>query len=121
MQAEYKLTLPWAPSVNTYYRRSGHTIHMSVKGRKFKEAVKAQLIGERLHKEGITERLRIRIELCPPNLRKFDIDNRVKPILDALQAGGLFVDDEQIDHISIKRGAIDGDKQGYCVVQLAEL
>lgn len=41
--------------------------------------------------------------------RKCDIDNRIKPLLDALTACGIWGDDSQVDVIAIKRG--DKDKE----------
>lgn len=116
MKPTYEMVLPWPPSLNTYYRRAGHTIHLSQKGRAFKMAVIQQLKAVRLHREAIADRLKVRIELYPPNRRKFDIDNRIKPVLDALQNGGLIVDDEQVDDVGAKRKPIDQDKKGFCRV-----
>ncbi|WP_178862089.1 RusA family crossover junction endodeoxyribonuclease [Thiomicrorhabdus cannonii] len=118
MLASYQITLPWAPSANTYYRRAGQHIHLSLKGRQFKAAVAQVLQAQGLHRERISHRLRVRIELYPPNRRKFDIDNRIKPLLDALQHGGLFVDDEQIDRLAVARGDIDPERAGYCLVSI---
>lgn len=118
MGADYQITLPWPPSANTYYRRSGRHIHLSNKGRKFKMDAMATLKSLRLDAEQITERLTVRMELHPPNRRKFDIDNRIKPVLDALQRGGLIVDDEQIDDLRIKRGDHDTERRGFVIISL---
>lgn len=116
--ARYEITLPWVPSVNTYYRRAGNHIHLSDKGRAFKKEIAQQLKAMRLHNEAIKDRLKVRIELTPPNRRKFDIDNRIKPLLDALQDAGLFADDEQIDSLNVERMAIDPENKGYCLVKV---
>lgn len=116
MQQSYEMQLPWVPSVNTYYRRAGNHIHLSKQGRAFKNNVANQLKELNLHGEGIEHRLRVRVELYPPNRRKFDIDNRIKPLLDALQHGGLIADDEQVDRLTVVRKPIDPDKKGYCLV-----
>lgn len=121
MQANYEMKLPWVPSVNTYYRRAGNHIHLSNKGRSFKAEVVKQLKAMRLQNEAIKDRLKVHIELIPPNRRKFDIDNRIKPLLDALQDAGLFADDEQIDILKVNRMAIDGNKEGYCLVRIETL
>lgn len=42
--------------------------------------------------------------------RKCDIDNRLKPLLDALTACGVWDDDAQVDVIMIKRGEKDKER-----------
>ena len=56
-----------------------------------------------------TERLRILVELIPGDRRSFDIDNRVKAILDVLE-GHLFVNDSQIDELEVIRKPMDKGK-----------
>lgn len=63
-------------------------------------------------------RLKVCIELTAPNRRKFDIDNRIKACLDALQETGLFVDDEQIDELIVKR--LHVEPPGCCDVTITE-
>ena len=43
------------------------------------------------------------IELTPPNRRRFDIDNRLKGILDALELAEWISDDCHVDHIQVVR------------------
>ena len=50
--------------------------------------------------------------------RKFDVDNRIKPILDALQ-GFVYSDDFQVDDVAVRRG-ID-PKQGYANVIIEKI
>jgi len=78
-------------------------IYLSAKGRDYKKAVLATLKALLLDGEALTGRLRVRLELSAPTKRKYDIDNRIKATLDALQAAGFIVDDEQIDSITVKR------------------
>lgn len=64
----------------------------------------------------LSARLMVSIVLSPPNRRKFDIDNRVKQTLDALQRAGLFEDDEQIDHLTVTRaGIVRGGAAIVCI------
>jgi Holliday junction resolvase RusA-like endonuclease len=48
-----------------------------------------------------------------------DIDNCIKPILDALQDAGVFDDDCQVQRVSISRGL--PKKGGGCVVMLDKI
>jgi Holliday junction resolvase RusA-like endonuclease len=95
---------------------------MSKKGREYKSIVKDK-IAERIMKDRIsgrtkavprlcagstpsTNRLKMWVCLHAPNRRKYDIDNRAKALLDAMQDGGLFENDEQVDHLWLNRGEI---------------
>ena len=97
------LTLPFPPSMNTYWRNfRGRTI-LSPKGREFKAAVADYVVEYRVPKLG-DSKLRISMVLFPRDKRKIDIDNRIKCVLDALQDAGVFNDDFQVDELSIVRG-----------------
>ncbi|MBO1926670.1 RusA family crossover junction endodeoxyribonuclease [Thiomicrorhabdus sp. 6S2-11] len=121
MSREYSFVIAWPPTANTYYRRAGTVIYLSAKGRLFKKLVAQQLKALNLHGEGLKCRLSVTIGLYPPNRRAFDIDNRVKPVLDALQDGGLILDDGQIDRLTVQRHGKDPDKSGYCEILLREV
>ena len=97
------LTLPFPPSMNTYWRNfRGRTI-LSPAGRAFKAAVADYVIEYRVPKLG-ESKLRISMVLFPRDKRKIDIDNRIKCVLDALQDAGVFNDDFQVDELTIVRG-----------------
>lgn len=104
-------TLPFPPSVNTYYRRGARSTYMSKQGIAFKKAVAEIVCADPQKIEG---RLSVFISLSSPSRRKFDIDNRIKACLDALQDAGVFDDDEQIDRLGVCR--LDVDKPGFCKV-----
>ena len=97
------LNLPFPPSVNTYYRRGAHTTYMSKGGRDYKKAVAEYIAESNTPKLGAA-RMSLEIVLWPKDKRKYDIDNRIKALLDSLQDAGVFDDDEQIDQINIYRG-----------------
>lgn len=98
------LNLPFPPSVNTYYRRGAHATYMSKQGREYKKAVADYIAESNTPKLG-TARLCLEIVLWPKDKRKYDIDNRIKALIDSLQDAGVFDDDEQIDQINIFRGS----------------
>jgi crossover junction endodeoxyribonuclease RusA len=96
-------SLPFPPSVNTYYRNfRGHMV-MSAKGREFREAVQNIVINQNIPKFG-DKKLKLTLILRPRDKRKIDIDNRIKAVLDALEHAGVFDDDFQVDHIEMIRG-----------------
>jgi len=97
--------LPLPPSVNTYWRNfRGRTI-LSKAGRQFKADVSECVIDQNVPKLG-NARLDVTIFLHARDKRKIDLDNRLKSCLDAIQDAGVYDDDEQIDSLTIHRGAI---------------
>ena len=105
-----RLRLPWPPSINMYYRmlrnltcqRCGHKTklpppYITKEGREFRKAVARIAITEK--KLG-TEKLAIRVDYYPPAARG-DIDNYMKPLLDALEHSGLFENDAQVKDLRL--------------------
>ena len=101
------LTLPWPPTVNTYYRNVGGMMKISEKGRAYRKAVADQVMIQRGAK-GLTDRLNVTIVAHVPDKRKRDLDNLFKAILDSLTHAGVWADDSQIDELSISRAPIGG-------------
>lgn len=60
------------------------------------------------------DRLAISVVVSFARYGKADIDNRLKPLLDALEAARLFPNDSQVDELTIKRGK--PVKGGLCEV-----
>ncbi len=95
------LRLPWPPTVNHYYTVARGRKVLSAKGRAYKKQCGYELLVQDAPKN-LTARLEVNIDAWPPDKRKRDLDNIVKPLLDALQDYGMF-DDEQIDILRIRR------------------
>lgn len=107
------LTLPYPPSVNTYWRANGKRRFISKAGVEFKNAVQEYVINNAIPKLG-SVRLRMDIVIRPRSRRVFDIDNLLKAILDALMNAGVYDDDSQVDDLRITRG--DPCHNGACLV-----
>jgi len=109
------MSLPYPPSVNSYWRNigPGRTI-LSAKAREYRKAMLAT-IGAR---KPLLGRLRVVVELSPPDKRRRDLDNCMKSLFDALQHAGVYRDDEQIDFFSVQRKAVV--KGGSCRVDIQE-
>ncbi len=97
------LELPFPPSVNTYYRRGAHATYMSKAGREYKQAV-AEYIARGDFPNMGDKRLSVSMVIWPRDRRVFDLDNRLKSVLDSLQML-IYNDDSQIDELSIYRGS----------------
>lgn len=99
------ITLPYPPSVNTYWRQwQGRTL-LSEKGRAYREAVAACCYADDL--KPIGGRLAVSIAAFMPDNRVRDLDNICKAVLDGLAHGGAYADDGQIDDLRIVRGGVD--------------
>jgi crossover junction endodeoxyribonuclease RusA len=99
--------LPWPPSVNRMWRAlaRGKSV-LSREGRDyFKTAVNSLPYGRITRLDG---RLVVWLRLCAPTGRSYDIDNRVKAVLDVLTHGGVWHDDSQVDELHVSREAPDG-------------
>jgi crossover junction endodeoxyribonuclease RusA len=95
--------------------QSGHRKFLKKVAHDFRLKVQEEVIAKSAKIEG---RLAIFIALYAPTRRQYDIDNRCKAVLDALQHSGVFEDDEQVDFIWIVRRPIV--KGGMCKIVLVE-
>jgi crossover junction endodeoxyribonuclease RusA len=83
-----RLSLPYPPSMNHYWRRAGRFIHISREGREYRRQLVEQLTREHVDKQ--LGRPAVRLTLSPPDRRRRDLDNVQKPLLDALQHAGAY-------------------------------
>jgi len=103
--------LPYPPTINHYYGRdpkNGHP-YLTKRARRFRDQV--ALLINRTQGFG-SARIAVLIDLHQPG-NSGDIDNRIKPLLDALEHGGAFDNDRQVWDLRIRRshniqgGAVD--------------
>ncbi len=103
-----RFVLPLPPTCNNY--RAGVAINgkprliTSRKGREYFKVVKSQVEWDW---SPLEDRLAVEIEVRCPTRAKSDLDNRVKPLLDALTQAGVWADDSLIDHLEVRRGPIE--------------
>lgn len=111
------LTLPWPPTVNTYWRRRGARYFIAKPGVAFRKRV-----GEIAMTKGIGQPLTgpvlVRLQGNPPDRRKRDLDNILKAVFDSLRHAGVYVDDAQVSRIEAEK--LDPMKGGRLVVMVEE-
>jgi crossover junction endodeoxyribonuclease RusA len=102
------LILPWPPSVNRIWRSVGGRVLLSADGRAYRQAVAVAVVEQHGAGDPLAGRLSMTIRAYPPDRRRRDLDNLLKAILDSLEhAGSVYVNDSQIDHLSIHRCAVE--------------
>ena len=105
------LTIPFPPTLNhNIGRRGGRYFqsgeYKSSAGRIFMWR-RRKAVPMNWSKES---RYSVVVELIYNTRRRYDVDNRVKPILDALTRAGTWNDDAQVDEILVVRGEVDKER-----------
>lgn len=98
-----ELQLPYPPSVNRLWRHVGAKVLIASAGRKYRKDVEKAVIFQRGRQSPLFCKLRVTIEVYPPDNRRRDLDNLAKAPLDSLKHAGVYGDDSQIDHLVIIR------------------
>lgn len=88
------LELGYPPSVNTYYRFGRGRAHINRAGRIYREDAFARLA--RYRRPEIAGPVLVTLDFHPPDRRIRDLDNAVKPVLDALSNCGIICNDVQV-------------------------
>jgi crossover junction endodeoxyribonuclease RusA len=111
------LVLPLPPSLNHATRHANGAHYLTAEHRNYRVIVANALLALKAPK--LIGRLGLAIVVYPADKRRWDLANREKCLTDALEHGGLFDDDEQIDHLEMTR--VHGTKRGECTVIVREL
>ena len=116
--SEYRISLPWPPSNNRYYRHNRGRTHISTEGRAYRDRV-AQIIKDGMLDIVLAKQVKIRIECHMPDRRRRDLDNLQKAAFDALTKAGFWLDDQQVDDYRVKRmPIIKGGKLELTITEL---
>lgn len=111
--------LPFPPSLNHGWRRVGTRTVLAKPQREYRKAVAGALAWNELHDDSapvaamelpLPGRLAVSLQFYPPNAVKRDLDNLPKAVLDALTHAGLWIDDAQIDCLTLARVGVSPDR-----------
>ncbi len=121
MSDELFLTLPFPPSMNTYWRhiaiKGRPRTLISSKGRDYRKTVLGLVCFNGT--PAMLGRLAVTLDLYPPDRRKRDVDNFAKSLIDAMVSANIMEDDSQIDQLVITRREVR--KGGEVVVRIREM
>lgn len=103
-----ELTVPWAPSVNDYWRhvfrgKNAGRVYISEGGKSYREAVRGIYLENRSLLRVPAGILRVEILAFVPDRRRRDLDNQLKAIFDAITYAGMWEDDSLVDDYRIRR------------------
>ena len=98
---EFFFTAPYPPSVNHYWLTRGRYKFLSERARAYTAAMQNIVSKDVVCFKDAPVSLDILV--FPPDKRKRDIDNILKPILDSLAKAGVYDDDSQVHCIRICR------------------
>ena len=96
------ITMPYPPTVNTYYTVARGRKILSRKGRAYKKEAMLCLYEQAVPKDREGP-YAISIHIRPPDKRKRDIDNLIKPLLDSLVEYGAISDDSEVIDLRIQK------------------
>lgn len=109
------LSLPYPPSTNALYNPVRGRFILSAAGRAYhREVALAVLLAGR--PQAPAGRLRVALDVFPPDRRRRDIANVEKVVTDSLVGAGVMVDDCLIDRWEItRRAVVRGGRLVVCV------
>ena len=113
------INLPYPPTVNHYWGQRGKIRFLTAKAKKFRADVLKAVVENKVNKNLGTE-LIMRVDLFPPDRRKRDIDNTLKPILDALEHADVYVNDSQIVELHVYKHKFESKDKSNATIVLGE-
>jgi len=112
-----RLTLPYPPTGNHSYATVGKRRVLTDRASRFRKVVASEVLAQRSRQ--LAGDVQVSITLHPPDRRRRDIDNPVKPLLDALTMAGVWSDDSQVRRLRVEFG--ERTPGGACVAEVGEL
>ena len=102
--ADYEFTMPWPTSVNHWHQPCRGRIIKGAAARDYERLAVNHLKSIGIYGEKIESQLSVTMVLMPPTSARYDIDNRTKGVFDSLSAAEFWVDDSQVQRLTIDKG-----------------
>lgn len=121
MNRALSFTFDYPPTVNHYWGQRGIRKFLTAKAKKFREHVAKRTHGlKHLPHFRKEVQLHMRVHLFTPDNRRRDIDNPLKPLLDALEYVGVLEDDAAIHVLEVYKIPKKTHlmESGHCVVEI---
>lgn len=114
------VVMPWPPSTNAIWRNVGKRTLLSKEARVYRNRAMGELLAQGAAHKKIAGRVSVEVTLHPRNAQSFDIDNKLKALLDALTYSRVWLDDGQVDEIVVRRSA-EQREGGQAVVTIRDM
>lgn len=102
-----KLTLPFPPSMNHYWRSTSQGMKISAKGRTYRTKAYVAVVDQlKRLPVALTDPVEVHVVLCPPDRIRRDLDNFQKALFDAMTHAGVWKDDSQVKRMLVEWGAV---------------
>lgn len=113
------LDIPWPPTANHIWQHARGVNYLSKRYKEFL-SVTCLVVRQQLPVKfrRLESPVRVEIDLYPPTRQRMDIDNRVKPILDALTRAGVWQDDSQVIELRVRK--CPTLKHGRAIIDIQE-
>ena len=108
------------PTVNNLYGRLPRTVYKKSEVREWQIETISSMRKEWGAKPAIKTLLELRIEFTSRTHRKWDVDNRIKPLQDCLERAGVIKNDAQIWRVEAERKIGSCDSTWVQVVEYHE-
>jgi crossover junction endodeoxyribonuclease RusA len=112
------LKLPMPPSINHYYGQCAATKFLTTKAKTFRKDVLNLFLTSKQKNTKLSDLLKVDVLFCFGKNYANDIDNRLKPLLDALQAAKIIDNDKFIVELNAKK-TFDKNNE-FCLIKIED-
>jgi crossover junction endodeoxyribonuclease RusA len=113
LRTPVRFLLPWPPTVNRHWRIARPyggqrgALMLSAQGVEYRRRVKFHLLSQGVRAWQLEGALALDVFAFPPDRRARDLDNLLKPLLDALEAAGVVANDSSFARLTIERAEVE--------------